>query len=303
MSDDNNSSGTPAFPDAQGAEVGERSAGMPHMFALFASALNRNWEAMPKLQEFPQAEGGAGEGPGKPAGLAGMPMQAMESWKMFGDAMQGAFDAAVSGQQATAEQMSRAMSATFKAFTGLDPTDMLKGVGGDWSPKQVAFRSLGIGDGDAMAKMAEMTQLATATGETARAAMNLHRIVNDAWLRAAQAFAKTQSGFGKARSDPVELHRAWVKTAEPILQDMLRSKAFVEAQAELVRTGVRRKQAKTALAKRFTKFIEAPHRQEMNEAYEAIQELRREVRTLRRNQKRLEEALKTVTADAPQKAM
>lgn len=286
--------------DEQPGGSGSLAAGMAPMFALFASAMSGNWTTLSKLGGFPRT----GKEPETPTAawpdLAGMQMQAMaSSWKLFGDAMQGAFDAASKGQEGMAEQASRAMATTLRSFTGLDQNDMLAGAGRDWSPKQVAFRSFGVGDEDAVALSADLVHLASGVGETARAAMNLCRIVSDAWLRAGQEFSRRFPERDEASSDPVELQRAWASTVEPILQDALRSGAFVEGQAAFIRASSRQAKARSALARRFADFIEVPHRQEMNETYEAIQELRREVRILRRRQRQLEEALDKPSGTAP----
>jgi hypothetical protein len=278
--------------DSSKADDAAASA-MAATFALFTSALSHNWSQLMAMPGFPQVSDGAGEAPLDGTNfpnLAGMPLQAMApAWKMFNDAMRWTSDFAAMGEGGAADRASRSMAAAFQAWTGLNPSDLLAGAGRDWSPKQVAFRSFGFGDNDALAFSAEFVRLATASSENARATMTLYRILSEAWLKAAQDFAGRRR-VPDVAPDIVELQRNWAETAEPVLQDALRSEAFVNAQADFIRTGASQAKARTVFAKRFTDFIEAPSRQEMNEAYEAIQDLRREVRELRRQQKRFEAA-------------
>jgi hypothetical protein len=270
-------------------------AGMASMLAFFMAALDSNRALLSSLNEFPQASAKTGERIGGDVGrmnVMNMPMEAIVSgWKIFGDAMQAAFAGVSRGQDDAAARMSQSIATAFRNFTGMDQNDILGGLAGDWSPKHVAFRSFGLGDSDALAMSAEMVELAAASGETARAMLSLYGLMSESWMKAARAFSETDSARAGVPSDPAQLQRAWAATAEPILQETLRSEAFLKANAEFIRIASRQAKARSALARRFTDFIEAPHRQEMNETYEAIQELRREIRTLKRGQARLEKAL------------
>ena len=287
--------------NTKGTDKGDAfGAGITSMLAFFTSTLDRNWALLSSLKEFPQAGAETDEKFGEDAdhtNIVDVQIQAITSgWKMLGDAMRTAFDDASRGRDDAAARMSQSMATAFRSYTGIDQNDMLNGLARGWSPKQVAFRSFGLGDSDALAISAEMVQLAAASGKSARAMMRMYSIVGNSWLEAAGVFSKAYSGRDAIPTDPARLQRAWAAIAEPILQETLRSEAFVEANAEFIRTASRQAKARSSLAKRFTDFIEAPHRQEMNETYEAIQELRREVRALKRNQTRLEKTLAATTA-------
>ena len=267
MADDKQQEGSPVF-----------SPVIASMFEPMAAALGRSWSAFASAARFPDGNGDSSV------------TMATLAWKIFADALQGAFDAASKGK------VNEGAATAFRTFTGLDPGDVREGIEANWSPKQVAVRSFGLGDSDAMALWAEQVQLATATSEAARAAVNLGRVVSDAWLRAAEIFFGGDRDGKKPPADLSELQRQWAAVAEPILQEALGSNAFVNAHAEFLRSTSRQAKARSAIAKRFTDLIEAPSRQEMKEAYQAIQELRREVRSLKRNQKQLEHALNARSA-------
>jgi hypothetical protein len=267
MADDNQQEASPAF-----------SPLMASMFEPMAAALGRSWSAFASV---------ARSADGQSASSVTM---ATLAWKTFSDALQGAFDAA------SKEKVDGGAATAFRTLTGLDPGDVREGIEANWSPKQVAVRSFGLGDSDAMAFWAEQVQFGNATSEAARAAVNLGRVVSDAWLRAAEKFFGGNRDGKKPPADLADLQRQWAAVAEPILQETLGSNAFVSAHAEFLRSTSRQAKARSAIAKRFTDLIEAPSRQEMQEAYQAIQELRREVRSLKRNQKQLEHALNARSA-------
>ncbi len=268
------------------------SAGMAPMMA-FAEAMNRNWMEMAWPGGFP-----GGDAPGQSLGgdtwkdaVEKQMQMAAISWKGFSDIMSGSAEGVWAEQDDLAERMSKQMAAAVRSFTGIDPNAMMAGAIGDWSPETVAFQSFGLTDADAAAYATEMAQLAISASEMSRTMFHLSRIVNNAWVDAAESFAEGSIEDQPDLSDPSALQREWLKTAEPILQERLASDEFVKANAEFIRAGASFSKARSAFARRFTDLIEAPNRQEMSEAYEAIQELRREVRSLRRNQKRLEQAL------------
>ena len=270
----------------------------PSWMMEITTTINRNLQAMASLSEFPSGQpsprpDSAFKG-GSEAG-----MQAMaSSWKRVGDAMMGSFDAVWAGQRNAAEKASEQMATAIRDMTGMDPRAMMAGTGAEWSPQTVAFQSFGLADSDAAAMATELTQLAMTSGEAARTMFELYRVVGDAWLQAAEKFAEANAEGAASLSDPTALQRQWIATAEPILQERLASAAFTKANADFIRASSLHSKARSALARRFTDMIEAPNRQEMTETYEAIQELRREVRTLRRDQKRLEHAL-AVARQAP----
>lgn len=277
--------------DLANTKIGD--GGIAPMMAL-ATEMNRNWMAMMGLGGFPSANEG-GDGDGSPDAwkevVEAQIRLTAATWKNFGDVMSGFADTAWAGQDEIATQTAYQMAEAFRAVIGMDPREMMAGNSGEWSPETVAFQSFGMVDADAAQFGTDVAQLATTSSEAARTMFDLYRVIGDAWIEAAEAFAEANVEDGAALSDPVMLQRLWVKTSEPILQRALASDAFVDANAEFIRASTRQAKARSAFARRFTDLIEAPNRQEMTETYEVIQSLRREVRSLRRNQKRLEKAL------------
>jgi len=259
----------------------------------FAAAMNRAWLSAASLGGFPETgEGERHDASDAWKGAVETQMRAMAaSWKSFNDIVMGSVDAVWEGQDKAAQKISDQMAAAFRNLTGMDPRDLMAGAGGDWSPQTVAFQSFGLADSDAAALTAELAQLATTSSEAARTMFDLYRVVGDAWMRAANAFAEANVETDTNLADPAALQRQWAATAEPILQQAFASDAFVKANADFIRAASRHSKARSALARRVAELIEVPNRQEMDETYEAIQELRREVRTLRRKQKQLEAAL------------
>lgn len=286
--------------DEKSGEPGGFSSIAPMI--AFATAMHRNWLAMASLGGFPSDnDERRTESSEAWKETVEARMRAMtSSWKSFSDAMMGSVDAAWEGQDKAAKEISEQMASAIRDFTGMDPREMMAGTGGEWSPQQVAFQSFGLGDSEAAAIAAEMVELATASSEAARTMFDLYRVVGDAWMSAAHAFAEANIESEADLADPKIQQRQWAATAEPILQKALASDAFVKANADFIRAASRQSKARSVFARRFTDLIEAPSRQEMTETYEAIQELRREVRKLRRNQKHLERALAS-GLDAPAK--
>jgi hypothetical protein len=211
----------------------------------------------------------------------------------FGELMQRSFDTVLSTQDTAIKEISGVFSDAFRGFTGVDPTALLAGSESNWSPNRVLLQSFGLGESDAVSTLSDLTRLTMTASKSAEATLAVISIVNGGWLRAARKFAE-QAPAATATLGPIDFQRAWAAIAEPILQDTLRSDAFVRAHAVFLRANSQHAKARSALSRRVADFLEVPSRQEMDETYEAIQQLRREVRALKRGRARPEPVARAV---------
>jgi class III poly(R)-hydroxyalkanoic acid synthase PhaE subunit len=112
-----------------------------------------------------------------------------------------------------------------------------------------------------------------------------HLLLIDTWL---SAFRRLLSDLATlaADGDTIEgvrayLHR-WGATADATFTETFRSEAFVRVQARLINSGMRFRVCQNRLNDRVMQLYGLPTRQEVDEAHRRIQELRRDVKALRR---------------------
>jgi hypothetical protein len=277
----------------------------PFLTAVF-SMMDWNWAARHFMTPFPEsADRTADAGSLKAADV--IEDSASAYWRPlssayigFGELMQKSFDAALASQDTAVKEFSALFADAFRGFTGVDPAALLAGSESNWSPNRVLLQSFGLGESDTVSTLSDLTRLALSASKSAEATLGVLSIVNGAWLRAARTFAE-QAPPAADKLGPIDIQRAWAAVAEPILQDTLRSDAFVKAHAVFLRASSQHAKARSALSRRVAAFLEVPSRQEMDETYEAIQELRREVRALKRGQAKPERAARDVISTPTQK--
>jgi hypothetical protein len=119
--------------------------------------------------------------------------------------------------------------------------------------------------------------------ERARDVENYWEVMQGAWTRALERFTKQVNDPGAA---PIKSGRAmldlWLATANGALVEMHRSKEFLEAQRRMTRSSTEYRLAEREIAEAFCEMHHIPTRTEMDEMQKVVTELRRELRSLKR---------------------
>ena len=131
----------------------------------------------------------------------------------------------------------------------------------------------------------EQTQLAKAWLEWRWRSFQHQAVMLEAWIRAGNAF--NQALAERTRTDgaaPVgrALLDLWITAANSVLLEAQRSEAFLGSQAAMIRAGSELRLAQRGLAERLAAQFDMPTRTEMNDLLRTVTELRRELRTVRR---------------------
>jgi polyhydroxyalkanoate synthase subunit PhaE len=112
-----------------------------------------------------------------------------------------------------------------------------------------------------------------------------YEIVQGAWNRAYERFMKA---IGEKDAAPIksgrELLDLWLATANTALVEMHRSKEFLDAQRRMTRSSTDYRLAEQGIAETFCEMHHIPTRTEMDEMQRSVTELKRELRTMRRNE-------------------
>ena len=203
--------------------------------------------------------------------------------------------AAAVPRQAITGKISSLTTKLVRGLTGLDRSKTMAALSsGDWSPEQVAVRTL-VGDGGARLQFpVEIMQCAVSFGGATRAALNVTKLRRGGWVKAGGAFAKQVSIRDMSfdtKENLVRLQSLWVETAEPIQQDIMGSPEYCDAQAEFIRKATKFSRNRSRILSRAARALEVPDREEMNDAYRAIQDLRREVRAQKRDVRQLQKGV------------
>ena len=97
-----------------------------------------------------------------------------------------------------------------------------------------------------------------------------------------------------------EFYQFWWKTNEDVYSQMLGSEDFTKLLGEVLRQGLIFKKQLDDLSDQIIRFTNLPTKQDMDEIYKTIYELKKEVRSQRRSIKNLEQLLETtVTRTIP----
>lgn len=264
-----------------------------------ANALGQDVQDLVPPLNFPQFEGGEGSGDEAAKPVIDVMNAHFKQMSALSESLstQGAqiWDQMLAFQEQQFKAFSEAVDDGLRAATGMDQDTALRAISPEWSPAQVALRSLGVNDDNGLQMANETAFAISAWVEAQNASMKLSKMMSDAWTKAAHDFSVAITELeaeGPDISDMTEFHRLWVRTAEPVLQATIRSEEFCAAQADFVRKSSRHAKLRSQILDRVAKSLELPGPTEMNQAYEAIQDLRREVRTLKREVRALKRAAK-----------
>jgi hypothetical protein len=108
-------------------------------------------------------------------------------------------------------------------------------------------------------------------------------------LQAARRFSELIAGRGGAQgkaSDPKAALVLWTETANQVLLETQRSEPFLQTQAAMIRATTELRLAPQELVEHFGKQYGFPTRTELDDVHRTVTELRRELRAMRREQRR-----------------
>ena len=127
--------------------------------------------------------------------------------------------------------------------------------------------------------------LFTAWAALRRAQAEHQAVMLNAWTRAAGIFAKEANaraergeGFKSAR----EMMTRWTETANAVLLEVQRTDAFLASQRVVLKASTDLRLAQQDLSAFLSDFYGQPTRAELDDVHKSLTELRREVRSLRR---------------------
>ena len=107
-------------------------------------------------------------------------------------------------------------------------------------------------------------------------------VVKSAWARAYETFTKDHALEDLQRGDTDEALRTWLDLANKELLDTQRSEEFLDAQRQLTVATTKLRARQSAMAEKWSRVYQMPTRTEVDDLTKIVHELRREVRSLKR---------------------
>jgi len=118
-----------------------------------------------------------------------------------------------------------------------------------------------------------------------RHSLEHNKVVLEAWMKAAGAFAKLlneRADKGEALESWRAVLALWVETANEVLLETQRSEAFLSTQRDLVKASSELRLAQQDLAEFYSEMFGYPTRTELDDVHRTVTELRRELRAFKR---------------------
>ena len=118
-----------------------------------------------------------------------------------------------------------------------------------------------------------------------RHSLEHNKVVLEAWMKAAGAFAKLlneRADKGEALESWRAVLALWVETANEVLLETQRSEAFLSTQRDLVTASSELRLAQQELAEFYSEMFGYPTRTELDDVHKTVTELRRELRAFKR---------------------
>ena len=114
-----------------------------------------------------------------------------------------------------------------------------------------------------------------------QAAQDFGKVMQDAWLRAFNAFKDQYGDVDWANADLNEMTQKWLKTADGELLRTQASQSFLDAQRSMIQSSTQLKKRQSEMANRWAKEIGLPTQEDLDDLVRVVQELRRDVRKLK----------------------
>ena len=118
-----------------------------------------------------------------------------------------------------------------------------------------------------------------------RHSLEHNKVMLEAWMKAAGAFAKTlneRAERGETLESSREVMALWVETANEVLLETQRSDAFLKTQRDLLKASTDLRLAQQELAEFYSEMFGYPTRTELDDVHKTVTELRRELRAFKR---------------------
>ena len=134
-----------------------------------------------------------------------------------------------------------------------------------------------------------------------RHSLEHNKVVLEAWMKAAGAFAKLlneRADKGDALESWREVLALWVETANEVLLETQRSEAFLSTQRDLVKASSELRLAQQDLAEFYSEMFGYPTRTELDDVHRTVTELRRELRAFKRESRASRPAVESTNGAA-----
>jgi len=134
-----------------------------------------------------------------------------------------------------------------------------------------------------------------------RHSLEHNKVVLEAWMKAAGAFAKLlneRADKGEALESWREVLALWVETANEVLLETQRSEAFLSTQRDLVKASSELRLAQQDLAEFYSEMFGYPTRTELDDVHRTVTELRRELRAFKRESRTSRPAVESTNGAA-----
>ncbi|MEL6784741.1 MAG: poly(R)-hydroxyalkanoic acid synthase subunit PhaE, partial [Pseudomonadota bacterium] len=115
-----------------------------------------------------------------------------------------------------------------------------------------------------------------------KAAADLFTEVQGAWGRTYERYAKDNALEDLKSGNAPEALKAWLAAANAELLETQRTPGFMDAQKRMMRAGLEIKLRQKEIAEQWCETWQMPTRTEVDDLSKMVQELRREVRKLKR---------------------
>jgi len=134
-----------------------------------------------------------------------------------------------------------------------------------------------------------------------RHSLEHNKVVLEAWMKAAGAFAKLlneRADKGEALESWRAVLALWVETANEVLLETQRSEAFLSTQRDLVKASSELRLAQQDLAEFYSEMFGYPTRTELDDVHRTVTELRRELRAFKRESRTSRPAVESTNGAA-----
>ncbi|MFD0917396.1 poly(R)-hydroxyalkanoic acid synthase subunit PhaE [Pseudahrensia aquimaris] len=213
---------------------------------------------------------------------SGMPFNTAEplaAWQSFIKSWAPQWDAsAMMGQMGKADMFTKGRD-QFMAM--LDPANWTA-----YAPEQLRTILESIAEGPKFADLAtphiDAAEAWRETLDYQQAAANMAKVLQEAWGRTYETYAKDYSLEDLQSGKVQEALDAWLAAANAELLETQRSKEFMEAQRGMLRASMEIKARQKDMAEAWSEAYQIPTRTEVDDLTKIVHELRREVRKLKR---------------------
>ncbi len=172
--------------------------------------------------------------------------------------------------------------ATHNAFLAmLEPANWTQ-----YAPEQLRVILQSIADGPKFADMATPQHEAAATWreslDYSKAATDMGKVMQEAWIRTLGRFNEKYTVDDLKSANPEGAMNEWLKAANHELLETQRTQQFMDAQKRMIRASTEIKARQKETAEAWSAMYQMPTRTEVDDLTKTVHELRRELRTLKR---------------------